>query len=119
MSKNQKKKKGRGGTYRREEIDRILSSAEQKHSMGLGQWEAVAIEYNIYFPQNPRDAESLQTKYKSLKNAKKPTGDPECPVPMRRVKRLQRELSCRCQLFLLTTRKARTLVQKMTPNPQI
>ncbi|CAM9602921.1 unnamed protein product, partial [Ectocarpus fasciculatus] len=79
-------------TYSRVEVDQMLTIAEGILPMGMGQWEAAASEYNVHFPRYPRDAESLRVKYKALKNMKKPTGDPICPTPVKRAKRLQREI---------------------------
>jgi hypothetical protein len=41
--------------------------------MGPDQWDLLAVEYNQKV-HVPRDAESLRFKFKTLKNAKKPTG---------------------------------------------
>jgi hypothetical protein len=54
-------------------------------------WERAMALYNkdyrpIYAPI--RDTESIRNKYKSLKNATKPTGDPTCPPEVRRAKQI-------------------------------
>ena len=37
-----------------------------------------------------RDMDSLRNKFKSLKNSRKPTGDPNCPIDVKRAKSIQR-----------------------------
>lgn len=36
--------------------------------------------------------DSLRTKYKTLRNSKKPTGDPDCPIEVKRAKRAERDI---------------------------
>lgn len=57
--------------------------------LGADQWENLTLEYNRSMPRDrQREMESLRTKYKALKNRKKPTGDPDCPEEVRRAKRV-------------------------------
>jgi hypothetical protein len=42
--------------------------------------------------QRPRDNDSLKLKFKSLRLARKPTGDPTCPPEVRRAKLIYRDI---------------------------
>ena len=51
--------------------------------LGQDDWAEVALDMNrrLYGEDRPtRDPESLRQKHKHLRGAKKPTGDPDCPV---------------------------------------
>jgi hypothetical protein len=62
--------------------------------MGNADWEQLCILFNrsmVNLVGNnavPREWESLKTKFKSLRNTKKPTGDPDCPWEVKTAKRL-------------------------------
>lgn len=57
-------------------------------------WDRVGTEYNAKRPRGSayRDSESLRNKFRTLKNSKKPTGDPRCPENVKRAKRIQRDI---------------------------
>ena len=58
-------------------------------------WDRVAALYNSeYKPRfaSDRDADSIRAKFKTLKNATKPTGDPTCPPEVVRAKHIAAEI---------------------------
>ena len=58
---------------------------------GMLHRDAVADQFNAGPPpERIRDADSLKTKFKNLKNTRKPMGDPSCPSPVRDAKRIAR-----------------------------
>ena len=74
----------------------LLGIVETKLPRGIEEWNAVSTEYNISRLQLPalsgrpeRDADSCKTKFKSLKNVRKPTGDPSIPPNVKRAKIIQ------------------------------
>ncbi len=61
----------------------------------------VETEYNKIIIENRlvnriRDLESLRNKFKQLKNTKKPTGDPTCPVIVITAKRIMKKIEEKC-----------------------
>ena len=57
----------------------------------------VTTQYNVERVQNyshlpDRNADALKSKFKTLKNTRKPTGDLTCPADVRRTKHLQRDI---------------------------
>lgn len=46
-----------------------------------------------------RDVDAIRTKWKSLKNCKKPTGEPDCPPNVVRAKRIAREIENGSSVF--------------------
>jgi hypothetical protein len=83
------KKNGRGMTFQTCELNTLLTLLEEKLPIGGDQWDTVMLEYNRNVPkERARDVDSLRTKFKGLKNKKKPTGDPDCPEEVRRAKRI-------------------------------
>jgi hypothetical protein len=57
-------------------------------------WETVSEKYNNRKDERApwRDIDSIRNKFKNLKNATKPTGDPTCPPNVIRAKRLAKEI---------------------------
>ncbi len=83
--------KGRGKAFSAADLEILFQLLEERLPMGPDQWDLLAVEYNQKV-HVPRDAESLRFKFKTLKNAKKPTGDPTCPEEVKRAKRIYREI---------------------------
>ena len=89
--------RGRGTgsqNYRDWEVEILLNIMEIKQPLGADHWDQVATMFNasaltrsIQLSCNyvPRDLESLKNKFKSLKNHRKPTGDPDCPPFVKKV----------------------------------
>jgi flagellar biosynthesis GTPase FlhF len=86
------KAKGRGMTFQNVEVDLLLTLLEDAKPTGQEQWERLTNEFNRRVGTRPREMESLRTKFKSLRNKPKPTGDPDCPEEVRRAKRIQRDI---------------------------
>lgn len=94
MSRKDKK------NFSAKELDLLLTLVEDKLPYGQEEWENLALEYNRLLQQqtnNPytRNAESLRTKFKHLKNKQKPTGDPNCPIEVIRAKRAYKNIERR------------------------
>ena len=66
-------------------IDEILPNSPNN-------WERVAVSHCNLFPDLTRNTKSLKRKFKSLYNHKKPTGDPTCPVAVRKAKQIWEEI---------------------------
>ncbi len=64
---------------------------------GLYEWEAVTSTYNEEKPDRApqRDIEAIRNKFRTLKNVKKPTGDPTCPPLVARAKRINYDIEAR------------------------
>lgn len=87
--------KKRGKNFSSEEIMALLDVIELVKPAGENRWNLVAEEFatiSIRSKWPPRDEESIKSKFKNLKNVRKPTGDPNCPVEVKRAKRIQVEI---------------------------
>jgi hypothetical protein len=70
-------------------------------------WAKVASHFNQEETTTcVRDSDSIKRKFISLKNHKKPTGDPECPPEVVRAKRLQREIDNKASVVTLDDEQA-------------
>ncbi|KAI0666350.1 hypothetical protein C8Q78DRAFT_995032 [Trametes maxima] len=77
------------------DVSELLRLIRQHLPIGQHGWERVCIGYNAYASSSgrpKRDVQSLRTKYYKLVNAKKPTGDPECPPHVREAKHIDRDI---------------------------
>ena len=94
MSSARKDKKN----YSALEISVMLDLVEALLPMGQDDWMELALQHNRHMLSfNPtgnsaRTHESLKQKFKTLKNSKKPTGDPDCPPEIVRAKRCSRDI---------------------------
>ena len=83
--------KGRGTAYSTAHTCKLLELAENHLPLGMDEWEIVASHFNAYFGHNSsRTGEELRNKFKTLKNSKKPTGNPNCPPEIVGAKRIYR-----------------------------
>jgi hypothetical protein len=98
---NSKPSHGKGLWWSDGEVDFMLEIIHRTKPSGGNMWDTVAELYNSKhersyrrFPENLpfRDKESIKDKFKKLKNAKKPTGDPDCPPQVRRAKRIAKDI---------------------------
>lgn len=94
-------RKGRTGSpnYNDADIDTLLDITEEVEPLGANQWSIVSHKFNEWCQRNGRpvrDAESLKMKFDKLVNVKKPTGDPSCPLPVRRAKHIARSILAKC-----------------------
>lgn len=79
----------------------MLQVVDKIRPRGSYQWDQVEDDYNRARPLRSiaRDKESIRTKFKSLKNAKKPTGDATCPEPVRIAKTIAKEIEREASVF--------------------
>ncbi|RHY92344.1 hypothetical protein DYB37_011625 [Aphanomyces astaci] len=76
-------------------IDLLLDTTLDVLPLGKNGWEKVEIHFNRLAQTKllpVRDVDAFKRKFILLKNHVKPTGDPECPVEVKRAKRIQREI---------------------------
>ena len=90
---------GRGKNWTLDETGVLLDKVEIHLPRGGEEWVTVSTDYNITRLQLPtlvsrpeRDADSCKTKFKALKNVRKPTGDPTCPPQVKRAKLLHKKI---------------------------
>ena len=91
-----KKKRGAGFSLR--EIDSLLDVIEEHLPIGPSEWEAVERQHNSMYPDTGRNAHALRQKFAKLYLQKIPTGDPHCPLEVRRAKRIYEEIKKRTDL---------------------
>lgn len=85
--------KSRGKNYSDANLTYLLDRVEDILPKGIDEWNGIAFSYNAHFGNGEnRNGESLRNKFKELRNSSKPTGDPDCPEPVRRAKRIQRQI---------------------------
>lgn len=88
------------------ELDILLTLVEERLPFGQEEWDSLALEYHrrlSRFTDDPytRNGMSLRTKFKHLKNKRKPTGDPTCPPEVVRAKRAYRAIESRMEVVNL------------------
>ncbi|EGZ17942.1 hypothetical protein PHYSODRAFT_365079, partial [Phytophthora sojae] len=81
----------------------MLDIVEDRLPFGAEQWSNVAALYDAQLPSGwpERDGESLKRKFLGLKNKRKPTGDPDCPPDVKRVKQVFCMIEARCAVTTL------------------
>jgi hypothetical protein len=90
MGPKSKGKVTKGKNFTASELNAMLTLVEEFLPLGSDHWENVAFEYNKKVSSDRvRNADSLRKKFKVLRNVKKPTGDPDCPIEVKRAKRAQ------------------------------
>lgn len=81
--------------FTREQVYALLEIIVEVKPIGAEMWRNVAHRYAALAVRKgwaERDADSLKAKYMQLLRNKKPTGDPTCPTPVKRAKRIAREI---------------------------
>eukprot|EP00033_Pygsuia_biforma_P004842 GCRY01005308.1.p2 GENE.GCRY01005308.1~~GCRY01005308.1.p2 ORF type:complete len:169 (-),score=27.47 GCRY01005308.1:1524-2030(-) len=73
------------------EITTLLDLIADVKPIGADHWSMVFQRFSAVHPSQ-RTEESLKKKFRSLANAKKPTGDPDCPAEVKRAKHLNQEI---------------------------
>jgi hypothetical protein len=76
------------GSYMWERVEHAYNSKEERLKRHMGSMPV-------------RDVDSIRSKWKSLKNSKKPTGDPDCPKEVRRAKRIAWDIETGTGVFNL------------------
>lgn len=89
---------GRGRNYSAANTTYLLDLIEEVEPCGCDEWNEISLKYNANFGGRSgenRSGDDLKNKFKALKNAKKPTGDPTCPPDVRRAKNIQKAIEGR------------------------
>ncbi len=102
-------KRQKGIWWSEEEVTMMLDIVARIKPTGGYMWNRVTEMYNSKDERNfrnmadlpYRDLESIRTKWKALKNMKKPTGDPDCPLNVVRAKRIARDIENGAGVFNL------------------
>ena len=94
--------KKKGVHWMTEEVTILLDKVDEYKPRGTNEWEAVTRAYNIsrlsiesLNGRPERDVDSCKTKFKALKNVRKPTGDPSIPPDVKRAKQIQYQIESR------------------------
>lgn len=98
---NKKYKQLRAGAlnYSKDDITALLDCVTEVEPLGANQWAIVATKFSAWAQANSRplcDHDSLKNKFDKLANAKKKTGDPSCPSPVRKAKHISRDIQNKC-----------------------
>ena len=88
----------------KEDINMLLEFVSAVEPLGANHWTIVADRYATWAVENdrsPRDHDSIKNKFDKLANAKKKTGDPSCPSPVRKAKNVARAIQNKCAARVL------------------
>ena len=89
--------KGRGN-YSAMELITLLDTMEAILPIGPEEWQLVVQQHNKNYPLTCRDAVSIRRKYACLHRKKVPTGDPECPLEVKKAKRIKYAIAAKADL---------------------
>src|SRR5690242_400221 len=81
--------------FTQEDTDELLSLLETVAPGSQVGWQRIKDSYNEYAVTNGRqirDVQSLKNKFNSLANKTKPSGEPNCPINVRRAKEIRRKI---------------------------
>ncbi|KAJ7713780.1 hypothetical protein DFH07DRAFT_785870 [Mycena maculata] len=84
--------------FSKEDTKHMLDLVEKELPLGQKAWDKVIKRYNKWACTNKRPerpGKSLETKYKSLLKAKKPTGSGYCPPEVKRAHRIEDQINQR------------------------
>ncbi len=84
--------KNKGPKYRSGEIDCLLELAQEKIPISGEDWDDIAREHYIRYPDKDRNGDSLKRKFYSLAKTKARTGDPTIPPAVAKAKKIYREI---------------------------
>ncbi|CDO68933.1 hypothetical protein BN946_scf185000.g76 [Trametes cinnabarina] len=90
--------------FSKQDVTELLHLIRQHMPAGQNGWQKVVTSYNAYASTQgrpKRDVISLRGKYYKLVNAKKPTGDPDCPPEVCEAKRIERAIQERVCLGII------------------
>ena len=82
----------RGPGFSEDETAALLDVIEDILPNCPNDWERVTEAHRISFPDLKRTTKSLKRKFEALYNHRKPTGDPTCPVSVRRAKQIWEDM---------------------------
>ena len=104
--KSSSKKTTRAGApnYSPDDITALLDCVEAEEPLESNHWAVVTKKFALWAAANSRlerDQDSLKNKFDKLANMKKKTGDPSCPLPVRRAKFIARAIHNKCAAMTL------------------
>ena len=82
----------RGPGFSEAEVASLLDIIEDILPNSPNDWERVTEAHRNLFPDLKRNTKSLKRKFEALYNHRKPTGDPTCPVAVRKAKLIWEEI---------------------------
>jgi hypothetical protein len=88
----------RGAGFGRDEVSCFLDAIEKHLPISPNEWDMVEIHHAKYYPDSARTKDSLKRKFLTLHRTKIPTGDPNCPIEVRRAKRIYEEMKKKTEL---------------------
>jgi hypothetical protein len=97
VKKKPKTKRGQG-FFSEYELDCLLDTLDKHMSIGKEEWDHVESERSSMYPKQGRNTDSLRRKFSSLYRKKMSTGDPNCPLPVRRGKRIHVAINQKAEL---------------------
>jgi len=99
---SRRRKGGRGPSWTDDDIHLMLDQVAIVLPQGGNGWTKVAALFNAEEATSVvRDADSIQRKFNTLTNTRKPTGHPERPSGVARAKRIQREMENKAAVVTL------------------
>ena len=75
--------------YSRAEIFHLLAILEGILPIGPEEWQAVADQHAVTYPEEARDTDSIRRKFANLHRKQIPTGDPSMPEEVKIAKRIK------------------------------
>ena len=96
VKKKTKTKRGQG--FSENELDCLLDTLDKHKPISKEEWDLVESEHGSMYPEQGRTADSIRRKFSSLYRKKMPTGDPNCPLPVRRAKRIHIAINQKAEL---------------------
>ncbi len=90
--------RGRGGSpaYSETELLNLLGIIERIIPVSREEWDQVEVQHCTLYPV--RKAKGLRRKFQEFYRKKKSTGDPDCPLSVKRAKLLRRAIIERCEV---------------------
>ena len=86
----------RGLAFRKEELDFFLDLMEDVLPISLMEWEDVEQRHQEKYGTNDCTKETLKRKFQNLYLKRMPTGDPTCPLEVRRAKKNSERYKATC-----------------------
>jgi hypothetical protein len=83
-----KKPLSNNAKYTTQEIMMLLEIVEKHVPMDGADWDVITEEFNTSYPRLARQKRNLRTKFLELAGKRVPTGDPNCPIEVKTVKRI-------------------------------
>ncbi len=84
--------KNKGPKYRSGEIDCLLELAQEKIPISGEDWDDIAREHYIWYPDKDRNGDLLKRKFYSLAKTKARTGNPTIPPAVAKAKMIYHEI---------------------------